>query len=173
MSRSFHQRHKTFRNRKNPRTILCAYIDKNGKRKIIWRNRKIKPYGLKMFIGYGEETYSKQFGEYFMPQINKKKERSNSSKKVKIESLEVMDEMERNKMVIDSLAPNDKLYIVSANGFDFDVFEITVIGNIDCTNNTFTGIEYGNPYGRERTYNVDELYTREEVKYYFHLNLYE
>lgn len=35
----------------------------------------MKPYGRKNFIGYGEEEYSKKYGEYMAPQINKKRER--------------------------------------------------------------------------------------------------
>ena len=37
-----------------------AIEKRNGVNRIIWRNRKIKPYGRKDFIGYGEETYLKR-----------------------------------------------------------------------------------------------------------------
>lgn len=33
------------------------------------------PYGLKRFIGYGEEEYFVRFGEIFVSQTNKSKER--------------------------------------------------------------------------------------------------
>lgn len=74
MSRSYHQRHSTSRRRKCPREILDAVI-KNGIVQLIFRKRKMKPYGRKNFIGYGEEEYSKKYGEYTAPQINKKRER--------------------------------------------------------------------------------------------------
>ena len=64
MSRSFHQRHRDSHQNKSPRAIL-AIEKRNGVNHIIWRNRKIKPYGRKDFIGYGEETYSRKYGEYF------------------------------------------------------------------------------------------------------------
>lgn len=82
MSRSYHQRHKTYRNRKYPRTILDIIFE-NGKRKLIFRKRKIKPYGRKNFIGYGEETYSKKYGEYFETVTNKTRERMNIKKYLK------------------------------------------------------------------------------------------
>ena len=59
MSRSFHQRHRDSHHNKSPREIL-AIEKRNGVNRIIWRNRKIKPYGRKDFIGYGEETYLKK-----------------------------------------------------------------------------------------------------------------
>lgn len=62
MSRSFHQRHPLAHNRKN----RSPYP---------YRKRKMAPYGLKRFIGYGEEEYFVRFGEIFVSQTNKSKER--------------------------------------------------------------------------------------------------
>jgi hypothetical protein len=57
MSRSFHQRHRDSHHNKSPREIL-AIEKRNGVNRIIWRNRKIKPYGRKDFIGYGGRNIS-------------------------------------------------------------------------------------------------------------------
>lgn len=171
MSRSFHQRHRRYRNKKYPRTIIEDYIDNNGKRKYVWRNRKIKPYGIKMFIGYGEETYSKKYGEFFETQVNKKAERNKSKLNLKLETDYVMDMNERNKMIIESLRENDKMYILDANGFDFDVFEITVLGEINIEENTFLGEEFGKPNHSPLTYNINDLYTKEELLYIHHINI--
>lgn len=74
MSRSYHQRHRDSRKGKSPREILGIFI-KDGKTHYIWRKRKIKPFGRKDLIGYGEETYQKRFGEYMKPVTDKKRER--------------------------------------------------------------------------------------------------
>ena len=42
------------------------------------------PYGIKRFIGYGEEEYYKKFGEIFVTQTNKSKER----KKIDINNID-------------------------------------------------------------------------------------
>lgn len=81
MSRSKHQRHQTFRGKKYPRRILYFYF-KDGYKLLKERKRKIKPYGLKIFIGYGEEVYSNKFGEYFLTMTNKKRERQNAKKEI-------------------------------------------------------------------------------------------
>ena len=45
--------------------------------KFRWRRRKIRPYGLKLFTGYGGETYSNRFKiEYLEPVIDKGSERA-------------------------------------------------------------------------------------------------
>ena len=41
----------------------------------IWKHIRLRPYGRKNFIGYGEETYSKEFGEYYATVTDKKRER--------------------------------------------------------------------------------------------------
>ena len=84
MSRSFQQRHRDSHRNKDPRAIL-AIEKRNGVNHIIWRNRKIKPYGRKNFIGYGEETYSRKYGEYFAPVTNKKRERRRAKQQILIE----------------------------------------------------------------------------------------
>lgn len=89
MSRSYHQRHRDSRKGKDPREILETFI-KDGKIHYIWRKRKIKPYGRKDLIGYGEETYQKRFGEYMKPVTNKKRER----RKVKQQILNDLNEYE-------------------------------------------------------------------------------
>lgn len=42
------------------------------------------PYGIKRFIGYGEEEYYKKFGEIFITQTEKQQER----KKININNIE-------------------------------------------------------------------------------------
>ena len=84
MSRSFHQRHRDSHHNKSPREIL-AIEKRNGVNRIIWRNRKIKPYGRKDFIGYGEETHLRKYGEYFAPVIDKKRERRRAKQQILIE----------------------------------------------------------------------------------------
>ena len=171
MSRSYHQRHRRYRNKKYPRTILDKYVDNNGKHKYIWRKRKTSPFGIKRFIGYGEETYSKKFGEFFETQVDKKTERNTIKKELITETENAMEDKERNKMIIESLAKGDKLYILNANGFDFDVFEITVLGEINTEKNTFLGEEFGDPYHKPHIYTVDSLYTKEELLYIHHINI--
>ena len=55
---------------------------KDGKTQFIFRKRKMKPYGRKDFIGYGEEVYSTKFGEYMAPVTDKKKERREAKKQI-------------------------------------------------------------------------------------------
>lgn len=86
MSRSKHQRHRMSHQNKCPREILSVSYE-NGIRKLKYRKRKMKPYGRKNFIGYGEETYSKRFGEYFAPVINKKRYRREIKKFIEQEIL--------------------------------------------------------------------------------------
>ena len=56
MSRSKYQRHKFFHNRRQPHP---------------YRNRKIKPYGLKGWCNYGGEFYRKRLGEICIDLVNK------------------------------------------------------------------------------------------------------
>lgn len=81
MSRSYHQRHSTSRKGGCPREILGTFT-KDGKTHLIFRKRKMKPYGRKNFIGYGEEVYSKKFGEYLAPVTDKKRERREAIKQI-------------------------------------------------------------------------------------------
>lgn len=74
MSISYHQRHRDSHKGKDPREVLGFYY-KDGKQILIWRKRKIKPYGRIDFAGFGEEVYHKKYGEYLKPLVNKKKER--------------------------------------------------------------------------------------------------
>lgn len=50
-------------------------MDKTEEGKLVFRKRKIKPFGREDHIGYGEESYEKKFGEYFAPVTNKRRER--------------------------------------------------------------------------------------------------
>ena len=84
MSRSKHQRNQTFRGRKYPRRILYMYF-KDGYRNFRERKIKMKPYGRKNFIGYGEEVYSSKFGEYFITMTDKKSERQTAKKELRNE----------------------------------------------------------------------------------------
>ena len=81
MSRSYHQRHRDSRKGKDPREILETFI-KDGKTHYIWRKRKIKPYGRKDLIGWGEETYQKKYGEYMKPVTDKKRERRKAKQQI-------------------------------------------------------------------------------------------
>ena len=56
MSRSKHQRHKFFHNKRQPHP---------------YRNRKIKPYGLKGWCNYGGEFYRKRLGEICIDLVHK------------------------------------------------------------------------------------------------------
>lgn len=71
MSRSYHQRHPLSHSRKS----RPPYPG---------RKRKMTPYGIKRFIGYGEEEYYKKFGEIFVTQTDKSKER----KKIDINNID-------------------------------------------------------------------------------------
>lgn len=71
MSRSYHQRHHLSHSRKS----RSPYPG---------RKRKMTPYGIKRFIGYGEEEYYKKFGEIFVTQTDKSKER----KKIDINNID-------------------------------------------------------------------------------------
>ena len=71
MSRSYHQRHPLSHSRKS----RSPYPG---------RKRKMTPYGIKRFIGYGEEEYYKKFGEIFVTQTDKNKER----KKIDINNID-------------------------------------------------------------------------------------
>ena len=52
--------------------------------KFKWRHRKLRPYGLKPFTGYGGETYSRKFRmEYLEPVIDKSSERRRIKMKLK------------------------------------------------------------------------------------------
>ena len=84
MSRSKHQRHPVSRTHKCPRAVL-GFKMKNGYKELIYRRLKLKPYGKKYFIGYGEETYYKQFGYYDAPQTCKKMERRLAKEYIKHE----------------------------------------------------------------------------------------
>ena len=70
MSRSKHQQHKFFRNKRQPHPF---------------RNRKIKPYGLKGWCGYGGEYYRKNLGEVCIDLVNKKQARTLAKKLIKQE----------------------------------------------------------------------------------------
>lgn len=89
MSRSFHQRHKKYKNTKCPNSILSEEII-DGKKILKFRKIKTKPYGRKDFIGYGEEEYSKKYGEYFATQTNKTSYRMKEKQNIKkiIEEIE-------------------------------------------------------------------------------------
>lgn len=84
MSRSYHQRHKVFRNSKHPRKILKVIL-KDNKSVLIERKIKMKPYGRKDFIGWGEETYSRRICEYFITRTNKTSYRMKEKLKLKLE----------------------------------------------------------------------------------------
>lgn len=71
MSRSYHQRHPLEHN-------------KNNRNPYPNRRRKMTPFGIKRFIGYGEEKYYKKFGEIFITQTQKRNER----KKININNIE-------------------------------------------------------------------------------------
>ena len=80
MSRSRHQRHSTgdlmgysdTYYRFEARGLKCPHH-----LKFRWRHRKTRPYGLKLFTGYGGETYSSRFRmEYWEPVIDKGSERA-------------------------------------------------------------------------------------------------
>lgn len=71
MSRSYHQRHPLSHNKRNRKPYPG-------------RKWKMTPFGLKRFIGYGEEEYYKKFGEIFMTQTEKRIER----KKIDINNIE-------------------------------------------------------------------------------------
>lgn len=62
MSRSRHQRHRFFHS-------------KRLKQPHPYRHRKIKPYGLKGWCGYGGEFYRKKYGEICVDLVNKKQYR--------------------------------------------------------------------------------------------------
>lgn len=70
MSRSKHQRHKFFHNKRQPHP---------------YRNRKTKPYGLKGWCGYGGEYYRRNLGEICIDLVNKKRARTLSKKLIKQE----------------------------------------------------------------------------------------
>ena len=70
MTRSKHQRHKFFHNKRQPHP---------------YRNRKIKPYGLKGWCGYGGEYYRRNLGEICIDLVNKKQARTLSKKLIKQE----------------------------------------------------------------------------------------
>lgn len=70
MSRSKHQRHKFFHNKRQPHP---------------YRNRKTKPYGLKGWCGYGGEHYRKDLGEICIDLVNKKQARNLAKKLIKEE----------------------------------------------------------------------------------------
>lgn len=63
MSRSYHQRHPTRHNKKN----RFPHPNKNK-----W---KMRPYGLKYFIGYGGEVYFRKLGEVWINITCKRLER--------------------------------------------------------------------------------------------------
>ena len=79
MSRSKHQRHKFFHNKRQPHPF---------------RSRKIKPYGLKGWCGYGGEVYMKKYGEILIDLINKTRYR----RLLKKEMLEEIRSMENLKV---------------------------------------------------------------------------
>ena len=70
MSRSKHQQHKFFHNQRQQHPF---------------RNRKIKPYGLKGWCGYGGEYYRKKLGEVCIDLVNKKQARVLAKKLIKQE----------------------------------------------------------------------------------------
>lgn len=74
MSRSKHQRHKFFHNKRQPHP---------------YRNRKIKPYGLKGWCNYGGEYYRKKLGEICIDIVNKKRIRVLTKKLIKQELGEI------------------------------------------------------------------------------------
>ena len=76
MSRSKHQRHKFFHS-------------KQHKQPHPYRNRKIKPYGLKGWCGYGGEYYRKKLGEICIDLVNKKRTRALTKKLIKQELGEI------------------------------------------------------------------------------------
>lgn len=77
MSRSKHQRHKVIKS-------------KRIKQPHPYRSRKIKPYGLKGFCGYGGEIYTKKYGEICVDIINKKRQR-------RISKQEIRNELNKNE----------------------------------------------------------------------------
>lgn len=74
MSRSKHQRHKFFHNKQQPHP---------------YRHRKIKPYGLKGWCGYGGEYYRRKLGEICIDLVNKKRTRALTKKLIKQELGEI------------------------------------------------------------------------------------
>ena len=82
MSRSHNQKHPTSHSGKTPRTVL--EITDDGE--IIYRKRKIKPYGRK--DNYTDEQYKKKYGDYSGISTAKIKER----KKNKISIYDDFDE---------------------------------------------------------------------------------
>lgn len=83
MSRSKNDFHPTGHKKNNryPRYVLG--IDKNGNLK--WRNRKIKPYGLKGWCGYGGEQYLRKYGEIMTDLVDKKRARQEAKKQIDYE----------------------------------------------------------------------------------------
>lgn len=76
MSRSKHQQHRFFHS-------------KQHKQPHPYRNRKIKPYGLKGWCGYGGEYYRKNIGEICIDLVNKKRTRALTKKLIKQELGEI------------------------------------------------------------------------------------
>lgn len=78
MSRTFSEHHPTTR---NPKYRFPTPLLKNN----IYRKRKIKPYGLKGWCGYGGETYFRKWGEVMTDIVNKKKIRRENKNIIKQE----------------------------------------------------------------------------------------
>ena len=72
MSRSKHQQHRFFHSKRH-------------KQPYPYRNRKIKPYGLKGWCNYGGEYYRRKLGEICVDLVNKKKARRLGKKQIKDE----------------------------------------------------------------------------------------
>ena len=72
MSRSRHQKHRFFHSKK-------------VKQPHPFRRRKIKPYGLKGWCGYGGEYYRRKLGEVCIDLVNKKQARVLAKKLIKQE----------------------------------------------------------------------------------------
>lgn len=84
MSRSYHQRHPTSHKGGCPRQVL----DRDDDGELIYRQRKTKPYGRKDRIGWGEENYSRKYGEYMSPMTDRHERRKN---KIRLQDIELDD----------------------------------------------------------------------------------
>jgi hypothetical protein len=93
MSRSRHQRHGN--------SDILGYTDEylwrkehglrtHYKKMFKWRKRKTKPFGLKMFSGWGGESYSHKYHmEYFEPVIDNGSNRQRLKNELKKEITEM------------------------------------------------------------------------------------
>lgn len=94
MSRSYHHsKHRIFLleseiKSKKDTTLkkLHPHISRNGNIEFYWKFYKHKPYGMKLYTGYGGETYYPAIGEIIEPVINKSRERRKN--KININNIE-------------------------------------------------------------------------------------